>query len=96
MSITYFNIIFTWHNNNKLLLLDYKLISYTIVGESSTLNNLTLQVKQIYLVILFSYNISPLHSIKIIYFLSKLLAFVLSYLKAHINRDFFLNIISFL
>jgi len=39
--------------------------------------------------IVFSYNISPLHSIKIIYFLSKLLAFVLSYLKAHINRDFF-------
>jgi len=46
--------------------------------------------------IVFSYNISPLHSIKIIYFLSKLLAFVLSYLKAHINRDFFLNIVSLL
>lgn len=45
MSITYFNIIFTWHNNNIIIRL--QLISYTIVRESSTLNNLTLQVKQI-------------------------------------------------
>lgn len=67
------------------------LISYTIVEEGSTFNNSSSYTN---LVISFSVNISPLNFIKITNFLSKLLAFVLSYLKAYINRDFFFKIIS--
>ena len=69
----------------------YILISYIIVEEGSTFNNSSSYTN---LVISFSVNISPLNFIKITNFLSKLLAFVLSYLKAYINRDFFFKIIS--